>query len=80
MDFDAPKCVNGENTFFQRVSIEGFCVKSKSILENRGKNDFLSITRQKCILPHLLQEERASGYEIMLMQQIIYCLWCNAVM
>ena len=38
MDFDVPKRENGENTFFQRVSIGGFCVKSQIILEN----DFLT--------------------------------------
>ena len=45
MDFAVPKCVNGEKKI-QRVSIEEFCVKSQFILEN----DFLSITRKKCII------------------------------
>ena len=49
MDFDVPKREKCANTFFQRVSIGGFCVKSQFILEIRG-NDFLSITRQKCII------------------------------
>ena len=40
MDFDVLKRENGGNTFLQRVSIGGFCVKSQFILENREKRLF----------------------------------------
>ena len=49
MDFDVPKRVNRGNTHFQRVSIGGFAW-NPNLYWKLGENDFLSITRQKCII------------------------------